>query len=398
MKRLIPFVLLFGLTHAGLVLNQVPANGTDTTFTGTVTANKFVGDGSGLTNLPSGGSITLTGNINAANGSFSGKVTANAGIYSGGDVVVSGKLQLTKSLNNQSLLYATNTNAFAGIISYAGNTASNNYFEYTQYGQSFAGSEISGINRAGLSLLSSGADSSGILINTRTNSPINLAVNNLTALTISSNGNVGIGTTAPKSKTHINAGATDNAIILDNDGTGVNAYHIGRQQSAGVGLGFLRFYGDQNGYNGYVFGGINNPSGVLIDNIGNVGIGATAPSAKLDVVGTVSASALQVNGGSLRYSGGTTTVNNITTTNIVTIPNSDAGTIYIFTAARTQQDSLSQSCYGIIQTNGGVGNIVTGVNGANISIKMSGSDRIVSIYHNIGSSVPIYWSLIRLGN
>lgn len=94
---------------------------------------------------------------------------------------------------------------------------------------------------------------------------------------------VGIGTTTPADVLDI-----INASVSTHLGIGKSAgehYDIGRD----LGTGFLKFNGSQATYSGYSFF-TNNGSlleRVSIDNDGSVGIGTTAPEAKLDVEGTL---------------------------------------------------------------------------------------------------------------
>jgi len=102
-----------------------------------------------------------------------------------------------------------------------------------------------------------------IAIGSQTNHPVNLYANNSIAATISTSGNVGIGTESPQTKLHI---ATGGAIQFDRpDGT--NQFRLGyTANDTALKLNF-------------------NAGSTLavVDNNGNVGIGVVSPTAKLEV-------------------------------------------------------------------------------------------------------------------
>jgi len=94
----------------------------------------------------------------------------------------------------------------------------------------------------------------------------------------SANGRVGVGTSSPSKKLHVKG---DNEGIRIEDGGAADHYDIYRNDTTG----FLEFTGSQTSFSGYDFE-VNNGSNVMrITNSGNVGIGDTTPSYKLDVNG-----------------------------------------------------------------------------------------------------------------
>lgn len=93
---------------------------------------------------------------------------------------------------------------------------------------------------------------------------------------ILSNGNVGIGTTAPAAKLHIDGG---NVYLLNNSGS--PRLIIGDLTSSSAAYGSLSW----NSTSGYLYLGVGNSPHLSILNTGNVGIGTTAPTALLSVNG-----------------------------------------------------------------------------------------------------------------
>jgi len=101
-----------------------------------------------------------------------------------------------------------------------------------------------------------------------------------TAITVDTSQNVGIGTSSP-AKTLEVYNAVDYQIRLRN-GTTAQSYDFGRSTSNGL----LTFYGNQTGFTGYVFSGIDGER-MRITSAGDVGIGTSSPSTKLAVSGSL---------------------------------------------------------------------------------------------------------------
>ena len=104
---------------------------------------------------------------------------------------------------------------------------------------------------------------------------------------INDSGNVGISTTSPTMKLHVldSVGAgTQTLQGLRLEGNSNTYYDIGRDASGGSSTGYLKFWGSQSSYNGYVFAGVDREF-LRITNAGNMGIGTTSPVGKLDVQG-----------------------------------------------------------------------------------------------------------------
>jgi len=97
---------------------------------------------------------------------------------------------------------------------------------------------------------------------------------------IDSSGNVGIGTSSPSYA--LDVSSADSGIRLGSD---VAGYRVFRESTGGDG-GVLKFFGSQSGYTGYIFSGVDGER-MRIDASGNVGIGTSSPTAKLDVNGNI---------------------------------------------------------------------------------------------------------------
>ena len=142
-------------------------------------------------------------------------------------------------------------------------------------------------------------------------------------------GYVGIGTTNPNNRLHINsASSTVTNLQITNSSSGSTG-------ADGLRIGFVgsnEAYVWNNENSGLVFG-TNNIEQMSILNTGNVGIGTTSPSQKLDVNGTVLANGFALNNLNTKISSLTTNNIDLITSNAVRVRIDPSGNVGIGTTA-----------------------------------------------------------------
>jgi hypothetical protein len=150
-------------------------------------------------------------------------------------------------------------------------------------------------NRGGIELGAGGtrygslqAEASGLDLGTNAALPISLSTNNVTRVTVTSAGLVGIGTSAPSTKLEISGNeATANFIVATNtDAFAWSGFRLRNTGTSGrsydIGLGG-NSSGASTAGNFYVYDNTAGAQRITLDSSGRVGIGTTSPEGKLEV-------------------------------------------------------------------------------------------------------------------
>ncbi len=161
---------------------------------------------------------------------------------------------------------------------------------YTERIQDPALTRYFGFNTNGVvRIFSSDSD---IELKTNNNDDIVFTTNDTERVRVNASGNVGIGTTSPSTRLHLEGqGSTPTSVTLNNTGTSPNTSNI-HFQSEGFEYARARGYSSDSTSGFLAFHtstGSNLVEAMRIDEQGNVGIGTTAPASELDVAGTVRA-------------------------------------------------------------------------------------------------------------
>jgi len=227
---------------------------------GTVSATRFVGDGSGLSGISTQGDRIVSGSLLAVANSATGYIS------------------LTTN--------GTNWGYLNSVVSYLPNVSTTN-------GQvsnllTFGGQAITSLVGGGGNSIVSGTSS--VSVTNASSGAINLATNGSLRMSIVSSGNVGIGTAIPRAQLHLTG-----TIISDNynDTLVANAYNASgwKYTSNGPAWNIGGYSGDSTVFriltaaSGTAGSAVNWRTTVGIDAAnGNVGIGTTAPTYKISAV------------------------------------------------------------------------------------------------------------------
>jgi hypothetical protein len=220
-----------------------------------------------------------------------------------------------------------------------------------------------------------------------------LSGNGAITMTLNSSGNLGINTTSPAYKLQVN-GTVD---IINVTGV-TNAFYRASVSPSGTVNGDWSWGADNGvGTNSFIiYDRINSAYRFTIANSGNVGIGTTAPSYKLDVAGTVNAQGIQTSGtASLSFGASKWMVQQETTAQSLAYycgPDASTyGTHFLYRATSTGTPL-------IVMTYSASGNVGVGNTAPAEKLEVTGKVRIFDggyPYIDLGISTSNYWRIIN---
>ena len=237
--------------------------------------------------------------------------------------------------------------------------------------------------------------SDGLFLNNNSAGNVNLA---------NGGGNVGMGISSPSTKLHIRGTSVSSTPIIgtiltveNNDNSYLTFLSASSSSSFRSGLVFGSTLGNSRGsltytpFNNQMNISTNNFTRIIVDGNGNVGIGATTPTAKLDIDGDIVVKKIivtttgainalnRLSASSIYFTGTTPTINGIA-------GGVDGMILYVFTASSTTLVLANES-----PSASGVNRIATNT-GANVTI--SGRGGATLIY----DSESLLWRIIGVAN
>ena len=280
---------------------QIPYWNSTTNITGTSQLNY---------STVSGGTIGVVGIGNSSTSFGDSRLVVGSG--SGGSLVT--LYGGNNSVNTIAFANGTSGNAqYRGQVRY---NLQNNNLEFLTNGETFSrvyvdsASDINLIERT-LNFRNSFPYAVGAYVDIPSNNQLSIGTNGSERVRVDSAGNVGIGTTNPGGLLHVSSGTSGDAVVViesDTDNSNENDNpHVELRQDGGGIKAKLGIEGNAGStysnsvsnatYLGTVFeqplqfitgntGGVQTAKMTIQPNTGNVGIGTTSPSQKLDVNGT----------------------------------------------------------------------------------------------------------------
>lgn len=255
---------------AWLVLKPVAASGTAVIHNLSAAATTFTTNGTEKMRIESNGNVGVGTTTPYEKLSIVGNLSTTDSMTINADDTWSGFYADTASNNKDGQFIFIRSRGTRAARAYVQNDDPIGEIYFRDHTDSSGGAFISGVSTE---THTASAKGTKLSFNTVPNGSTSSA----TAMTISSDGNVGIGTNNPSRPLHVSAssGAT---IILENTSSGADLKkrYINTGTFAAGSMAFGKFSDDMSGVSNHM----------LIDTSGNVGIGTTAPEANLHVVGS----------------------------------------------------------------------------------------------------------------
>ena len=189
-----------------------------------------------------------------------------------------GRVRITGNESNDFLTFVTDNSERIRIISNGNVGIGTTSPDHLLQVESSGNAEIQAQRIAGAGILIQAQSAAGV-VGTNTNHRLDLKTNNSTRATISTSGNVGIGTTSPSAKLQVSSSGDTVVKITSANG---NAAFLDLGDASDTDGGRIVY---DSGSNLALY--TASSERMRIKNNGNVGIGTTSPSEKLDVNGNI---------------------------------------------------------------------------------------------------------------